>query len=170
MLILFYATKWHHREFCNHFDDVHWSAHFRSASMQWYRKNTVLLWVQGQAEWHKSKIWWNLFEQIVCAPCQYMLTHWGRDKMDAISQRTSSSAFSWMKMFEFRISMNFVPKGPFNKIPPLVQIMAWRRPGNKPLSEPMMVCLTTHICVTRPQWVKETLELMVWLLCRRLWC
>ena len=32
--------------------------------------------------------------------------------------------------------------------------MAWRRPGDKPLSEPMMVSLLTHICVTRPQWVK----------------
>ena len=31
--------------------------------------------------------------------------------------------------------------------------MAWRRPGDKPLSEPMMVILLTHICVTRPQWV-----------------
>ena len=52
------------------------------------------------------------------------------------------------------ISLKFVPKGPINKIPSLVQIMAWRRPGDKPLSEPMMVCLLTHICVTRPQWVK----------------
>ena len=32
--------------------------------------------------------------------------------------------------------------------------MAWRRPGDKPLSEPMMVRLLTHICVTRPQCVK----------------
>ena len=32
-----------------------------------------------------------------------VLTHWGRDKMDAISQTTSSSPFSWMKMFEFRL-------------------------------------------------------------------
>ena len=32
--------------------------------------------------------------------------------------------------------------------------MAWRRSGDKPLSEPMMVRLPTHICVTRPQWVK----------------
>ena len=31
--------------------------------------------------------------------------------------------------------------------------MAWRRPGDKPLSEPMMVRLPTHICVARPQWV-----------------
>ena len=29
------------------------------------------------------------------------LTHWGRDKMTAISQRTFSNGFSWMKMYEF---------------------------------------------------------------------
>ena len=53
-----------------------------------------------------------------------------------------------------KISLKFVPKGPINNIPALVQIMAWRRSGDKPLSEPMMVSLLTHICVTRPQWVK----------------
>ena len=51
------------------------------------------------------------------------------------------------------ISLKFVPKGPINKIPSLVQIMAWRRSGVKPLSEPMMDNLLTHICFTRPQWV-----------------
>ena len=54
-----------------------------------------------------------------------------------------------------KISLKFVPKGPINNIPALVQIMAWRRPGDKPLSELMMVSLLTHICVTRPQWVNE---------------
>ena len=53
-----------------------------------------------------------------------------------------------------RISLKFVPKVRINNIPALVMIMAWRRPGDKPLSEPMMVRLPTHICVTRPQWVK----------------
>ena len=33
--------------------------------------------------------------------------------------------------------------------------MAWRRPGDKSLSEPMAVSLLTHICVTRPQSVKS---------------
>ena len=51
------------------------------------------------------------------------------------------------------ISMNFVPRVPIKNIPALVQIMAWRRLGDKPLSEPMMDSLPTHICVTRPQWV-----------------
>ena len=31
-----------------------------------------------------------------------LLTHWGRDKMAAISQTTLSNAFSWMKILEFR--------------------------------------------------------------------
>ena len=84
-----------------------------------------------------------------------MLTHWGRDKMDAISQTTFSNEFSWMKLYEYRLNipLKFVPQGPNNNIPALVQIMAWRRPGDKPLSAPMMVRLPTHICVTRPQWV-----------------
>ena len=38
-----------------------------------------------------------------------------------------------------KISLKFVPKGPINNNPALVQIIAWRRPGDKPLSEPMMV-------------------------------
>ena len=43
-----------------------------------------------------------------------------------------------------KISLKCVPKGPLNNIPALVQIMAWRRPGDKPLSEPMMVAFTDH--------------------------
>ena len=56
-----------------------------------------------------------------------------------------------------KISLKYVTKGPINNIPALVQIMAWRRSGDKPLSEPMMVGLPTHICVTRPQWVKPSI-------------
>ena len=50
-----------------------------------------------------------------------------------------------------QISLKFVPKGPIDNISALVQIMAWRRPGNKPLSEPMLIILLMHICITRPQ-------------------
>ena len=54
-----------------------------------------------------------------------------------------------------KISLKFVPRGPINNILALVQIMAWHRTGDKPLSEAMMVRLATHICVTRPQWVNS---------------
>ena len=57
-------------------------------------------------------------------------------------------------LISIKISLKFVPKGPIDNIPALVQIMAWRRPGDKPLSEPRVVSLPTHICVTPPQWVK----------------
>ena len=77
-------------------------------------------------------------------------------KMADISQTTFSNVFSSMNnvWIPIQISLMFVPYGPVNNIPALVRIMAWRRPGDKPLSEPMMSRLPTHICVTRPQWVK----------------
>ena len=53
-----------------------------------------------------------------------------------------------------KISRKFVSEVRINNIPALVQIMAWRRSVDKPLSGTMMVSLLTHICVTRPQWVK----------------
>ena len=94
-----------------------------------------------------------------------LLTHWGRDKMDAIWQTTLPNAFSWMKKMwiSIKISLKFVPKGPINNIPALDQIMAWRRPGDKPLSAPMMVKSLTHIGVTRPQWVNAaTGSIRIW--------
>ena len=59
-----------------------------------------------------------------------------------------------------KISLKFVPKGQINNIPALVQIMAWCRPGDKPLFESMMVSLLMHICVTRPQWVKNMIYIL----------
>ena len=54
-----------------------------------------------------------------------------------------------------KISLKFVPMCQIYNIPELVQILAWRRPGDKPLSEQMMVILLMHLCVIRPQWVKQ---------------
>ena len=54
-----------------------------------------------------------------------------------------------------KISLKFVPNGPINDIPALVQVMAWRRPGDKPLPEPVMVRLPTNTCLTWLQWVNS---------------
>ena len=78
----------------------------------------------------------------------------GRHFADDIFKCIFLNENDWISL---TISLKFVPKGPINNIPALVQIMAWRRLGDKPLSEPMMVSLPTHICVTRPQWVKKAL-------------
>ena len=48
-------------------------------------------------------------------------------------------------LISIKFSLKFVPMGQINNIPALIQIMAWRRPGDKPLSEPVMVSLVTHM-------------------------
>ena len=62
-------------------------------------------------------------------------THWGWDKMAAISQTMFPNAFSSMKRFEFQLKFHW------SLFPALVQIMARRQIGNKPLSEPMILCV-----------------------------
>ena len=104
----------------------------------------------------------NAFENVVCDMAGTLSRErWvntmrqrqnGRHFADAIFKYIFLNQNVWIPI---KISLKFVPKGPINNIPSLVQIMVWRRPGDKPLSEPMMVSLPTHICVTRPQWVKE---------------
>ena len=66
-------------------------------------------------------------------PEDNMLKHWGQNKMDANLRMTFSNAFCWMQMYEFQLRIHwaeFVPKGPINNIPALVQIMAWHCPGD----------------------------------------
>ena len=75
--------------------------------------------------------------------------------------------FKWIFLNEnvwisINISLKFVPRGPINNIPTFVQVMAWRWPSDKPLSEPMMIRLPTHWCVTRPQWVNRPSDAMLW--------
>ena len=62
------------------------------------------------------------------------LTHWGRDKMDAIFQTTFSNGFYWMKMYEFQLKFHW---SLLLKVQLTIsQHWVWRRPGDKPLSEP----------------------------------
>ena len=107
----------------------------------------------------------------------YSICHWNKNNerscpfINTLRPRQNGrhfpdDSFKWIFLNEnvwisIEVSLKFAPKGPINNIPALVQIMAWRRPGDKPLSEPMMVSLLTHICVTRPHWVKTGMEYVV---------
>ena len=51
-----------------------------------------------------------------------------------------------------QISLKFVPLGPIYNKSSLVQVMAWHHPGDRPLSEQMMIILLKHIWITRSQW------------------
>ena len=90
-------------------------------------------------------------------------SHWSVGSLNTLGPRQNGRHFAddtFKRIFmnenvriSIKISLKFVPMGPINNFQALVQIMAWHCPGDKPLSEPMLVSLLTHICVTRPQWV-----------------
>ena len=62
------------------------------------------------------------------------------DKMAAIfASNNFKSIFRNRKLgTSIRISLQFVPKGPFDRKLAMVQVMAWRRTGDKPLPEQML--------------------------------
>ena len=76
--------------------------------------------------------------------------HYGRRFADGIFKRI---CFHVNDLISINITPKFVDKCQINDIPAMLQIMAWRRPGDKPLSETMMVNLPPCIYVTQPQWV-----------------
>ena len=94
-------------------------------------------------------------EMGACLPCFHLNTlrprQNGRHFPDDIFKRIF---LNQNVRIPINISLKFVPKGPINNIPALVQIMAWRHPGDKPSSETVLVSLLTNICITRPQWVE----------------
>ena len=75
------------------------------------------------------------------------LTHCGLDNMAAIFKYIFLNQNVWISL---EISLKCVPKVPINNIPAL-GCHLFRA---KPLSEPMMVSVLTHICVTQHQGVK----------------
>ena len=77
-------------------------------------------------------------------------------KWPSISQWQFQMHFlEWNYINLIKTSLKLVARGPINNIPAMVQVMDWRRSGDKPLSEPMMISLLRHICVTQPQWVND---------------
>ena len=103
-----------------------------------------------------NKPWGNIW--ILCFLCLNTLRPRRNEQhfADNIFKRIFFNENVWISI---KISLKFVPKGPINNIPALIQIMAWCCSGDKPLSEPMMVSLPTHICVTQPQWVNPFVPL-----------
>ena len=71
---------------------------------QWFK------WWLGTRISHCLNQWWSSLLKHVWVIRLVELTHWGhwgRDKMDAILQTPFWSAFSWMKMFEFRLKFHW---------------------------------------------------------------
>ena len=148
-----------------HVTILHHDIHFGNLIVYPYTEN-----------WNWNRCWYHI---IMFTLTLLWFTHWKLVMISGLGQHGSRLCFATFKTLRprkngrhfadnifkciflngnvwipIKISLKFVPQGPINNIPALVQIMAWRRPGDKPLSGPMMVRIPTHLCVTRPQWVK----------------
>ena len=83
------------------------------------------------------------------------LTYWGQDQMGACCRRHFEVHLHQRKGLNF--DWNFTEicsQDPVWQYASISSDNGLGRPGDKPLSEPMMIRLLTHICVTRPQRVK----------------
>ena len=81
------------------------------------------------------------------------LTHWDGEKLATILMTFKFISLNENHCILNQISSRVVTLGPIDNISVLVQIMPWCRLGHKPLSEPMMAYLVTHISFIRPQWI-----------------
>ena len=62
--------------------------------------------------------------------------------MAAISQTIFWNLLNENVWILIKISLKFVAKGPISNIPALIQIIAWGRSGDEPLSEAMLIYCT----------------------------
>ena len=116
-----------------------WQSDGRVIVMNMYELCFEEWWAAWGIAWHKlargtnitSILWtWEMLAIWGCWP----VTHPPMDKMAAIL--AAEDIFKCIFLNEnvrisIEISRNFVPKGSINNIPALVQIMAWRRTGDK---------------------------------------
>ena len=105
--------------------------------------------------WYNGNIWQNLISVMFS---NHFSIIFNTLRLRQNDRYFPEDIFKWIFVNEnvwisINISLKFVPRSPINNIPTLVQVMAWHRPGDKPLSEPMMVRLPMHLCITQPQWV-----------------
>ena len=84
-----------------------------------------------------------------------LLLHWGRGKMANIFQTTFSNAFSWMKIFEFRIKFdwNFFLKIQLTKSQHWFRYWLGAEQASSHYLNQWWPRLVMHIYVTGPQWV-----------------
>ena len=93
-------------------------------------------------------IWNNIRVRFLCSGCSYFTPMRPRQNDHHFADDIFKCTFLYETIWiSIKISLTTVPNGPINNIPTLVQIMAWRRSGDKPLSEPVMESLLTHKCI-----------------------
>ena len=112
-------------------------------SVRWVVRNN-LKWVKFEKH-YKSFLRENVFGYVVCKMRAILLRPQCVNTLRPIQNGShfANTIFKFIFLNEnccisIQILLKFVPKGQINNKTALVQIMAWRRTGDKPLSEPIM--------------------------------
>ena len=90
-----------------------WGKGESKRSHQDWSRGSLGLTQTASSRWHEILVIWlhtnhgsSLMNCCLCMSYAW-LTHWGRDKMDSISQTTFSNVFSSMKMYGFRLTFHW---------------------------------------------------------------
>ena len=92
-LCLSWGLKWKHR--WNWISGCIWNSKYHLSSAMTHKHPQ--LHIKSHVHATAMELWWQVKS----------LTHWGRDKMSAISQTILSNAFSWMKILELRLKFHW---------------------------------------------------------------
>ena len=117
---------------------------FQCHAISWANANSMQ-YKETSVNFHYS---WNLLLTKMYFICH--LTDVGHYIRAAILQTTHSNVFSWKKTYEFRLIFHWISLLRVK----LTILQHWFSPGDKPLSEPMVVSLLTYLCINQPQWFK----------------
>ena len=125
-----FGTKQLLRPMMTFYQFVNWTCNYKP---QWNFNEMIKVFIQQiHLKWSSAK--WQPF----CLGLSLNILTPRRNRQhftDDIFKRIFLNENVWISI---KISLKFVPRGPINNIQALVQIMDWRHPSDKPLSEPMI--------------------------------
>ena len=102
----------------------------------WWRHHVLVWWhIKGILHWWQEGVF--SLNQLYSCRCWIPPSH-----HEHIEAETKWPPFSRRQFLEWKTSLKYIPNGPVNNYSSLVEMMAWRRSGDKPLSQPMIVYLT----------------------------
>ena len=124
-----------------------WVNNHEAGDLRCYHTHYNVIVMFSEIQFDGMKTWEQVYTWLVLC-CVYGGLTRGWDKMADIFQMTFSDAFTWLKMYELRLSLHWnLTLRDQLQYPTFVEIMAWHQIGNKPLSEPILIQFLMHKCI-----------------------
>ena len=115
---------------------------YKKILMTQYLLKHLFLSCTGLADWHISIYIWRRHDVHIDGITEFArVTPW--TKWPLVCSRHFEVQFYEWKVLYFDLNLTeYIPKGPIDNNSALVQVMAWRRTGDKPLSESILTQFT----------------------------